>query len=259
MDNVLEDVYIEGRICEAYPGTFARGIQLNNLRFGKTVPTVASQVENGHLGYAIIANLMIQYCKTGDVNNLTRENSEYLDVLVDCLPILDAAMYDDDGRAREKRPFRRHAGKRGDELAHGRELGRKYGQPCGHDDEGNQRARPRPQPRGHDFRHGVGPGSAYLFREKKGEQRKAARAGTEPPEGGRAYLPCQPGHAHGGGTAYAGGDEGKARMPCAGGTAVHEEGGLAPGAPGVEHAEAKEQKGVKAEDQHGCFSTTGTP
>lgn len=100
LDNVLEDVYIEGRICEAYPGTFARGIQLNNLRFAETVPTVASQVENGHLGYAIITNLMIQYCKTGDVNNLTRENSEYLDVLVDCLPILDAAMYDDDGRAR---------------------------------------------------------------------------------------------------------------------------------------------------------------
>lgn len=100
LDNVLEDVYIEGRICEAYPGTFARGIQLNNLRFAETMPTVASQVENGHLGYAIITNLMIQYCKTGDVNNLTREDSEYLDVLVDCLPILDAAMYDDDGRAR---------------------------------------------------------------------------------------------------------------------------------------------------------------
>lgn len=100
LDNVLEDVYIEGRICEAYPGTFARGIQLNNLRFAETMPTVASQIENGNIGYAIIANLMIQYCKTGDVNNLTRENSEYLDVLVDCLPILDAAMYDDDGRAR---------------------------------------------------------------------------------------------------------------------------------------------------------------
>lgn len=100
LDNVLEDVYIEGRICEAYPGTFARGIQLNNLRFAETMPTVASQIENGNIGYAIIANLMIQYCKTGDVNNLTREDSEYLDVLVDCLPILDAAMYDDDGRAR---------------------------------------------------------------------------------------------------------------------------------------------------------------
>lgn len=100
LDNVLEDVYIEGRICEAYPGTFAQGIQLNNLRFAETMPTVASQIENGNIGYAIIANLMIQYCKTGDVNNLTRENSEYLDVLVDCLPILDAAMYDDDGRAR---------------------------------------------------------------------------------------------------------------------------------------------------------------
>ena len=59
LDNVLEDVYIEGRICEAYPGTFARGIQLNNLRFAETMPTVASQIENGNIGYAIIANLMI--------------------------------------------------------------------------------------------------------------------------------------------------------------------------------------------------------
>lgn len=100
LDNILEDVYIEGRICEAYPGTFAQGIQLNNLRFAETMPSVASQVESGSLGFSIITNLMLEYCKTGDVNNLTRENSEYLDVLVDCLPILDAAMYDDDGRAR---------------------------------------------------------------------------------------------------------------------------------------------------------------
>ena len=100
LDNILEDVYIEGRICEAYPGTFAQGIQLNNLRFAETMPSVASQVGSGSLGFSIITNLMLEYCKTGDVNNLTRENSEYLDVLVDCLPILDAAMYDDDGRAR---------------------------------------------------------------------------------------------------------------------------------------------------------------
>ncbi len=64
------------------------------------MPTVADQVAQEHFGFSIIANLMIQYCKTGDVNNLTRESSEYLDVLVDCLPVLDAALYDDDGRAR---------------------------------------------------------------------------------------------------------------------------------------------------------------
>lgn len=48
----------------------------------------------------IIVNLIIQYCKTGDVNNLNRSKSEYLDVLYDCIPILDAAVYDDDGKAR---------------------------------------------------------------------------------------------------------------------------------------------------------------
>ena len=100
IDNILEDVYIETRISEAFPGTFAKGIQLNNLRFAETMPTVADQIDKAHSGYSIIANLMIQYCKTGDVNNLTREDSEYLDVLYDCLPVIDAALYDDDGRVR---------------------------------------------------------------------------------------------------------------------------------------------------------------
>lgn len=100
LDNILEDVYIEARMCEAFPGTFAQGIQLNNLRFAETMPTVEKQLEEQYYGFAVIANLMIQYCKTGDVNNLSRKDSEYLDVLYDCIPILDAAVYDDDGRAR---------------------------------------------------------------------------------------------------------------------------------------------------------------
>ena len=100
LDNILEDVYIEARMCEAFPGTFAQGIQLNNLRFAETMPTVEKQLEEQYYGFAIIANLMIQYCKTGDVNNLNRSKSEYLDVLYDCIPILDAAVYDDDGKAR---------------------------------------------------------------------------------------------------------------------------------------------------------------
>lgn len=100
LDNILEDVYIEARMCEGFPGTFAQGIQLNNLRFAETMPTVEMQLEEQHYGFAIIANLMIQYCKTGDVNNLGCKESEYLDVLYDCIPILDDAVYDDDGKAR---------------------------------------------------------------------------------------------------------------------------------------------------------------
>ena len=100
LDNILEDVYIEARICEAFPGTFAHGIQLNNLRFAEQMPSVEDQIAEDHYGFSIIRNLILEYCKTGDVNNLTRKESEYLDVLYDCIPILDGAVYDDDGRAR---------------------------------------------------------------------------------------------------------------------------------------------------------------
>lgn len=100
IDNILEDVYIEARICAAFPGTFAQGIHLNNIRFTEKAPSVADQLAAEHYGFAIIVNLMIQYCKSGDINNLTHESSEYLDVLYDCLATIDAAVYDDDGRAR---------------------------------------------------------------------------------------------------------------------------------------------------------------
>lgn len=85
IDNILEDVYIEARICAAFPGTFAQGIHLNNIRFTEKAPSVADQLAAEHYGFAIIVNLIIQYCKSGDINNLTHESSEYLDVLYDCL------------------------------------------------------------------------------------------------------------------------------------------------------------------------------
>ena len=32
LQNILEDIYIEARMCAAFPGSFRKGIQLNNLR-----------------------------------------------------------------------------------------------------------------------------------------------------------------------------------------------------------------------------------
>ena len=100
IDNVLEDVYIEARMCDAFPGTFAQGIALNNVRFADLMPSVADQVAKAAQEFSIVVNLMIQYCKSGDVNNLTKVRNEYLDMLYECIPILDSAMYDDDGKVR---------------------------------------------------------------------------------------------------------------------------------------------------------------
>ena len=100
LDNILEDIYIEARMCEAFPGTFRTGILLNNIRMMELVPTLTEQVGKGYLGFSILCNLLIQYCRSGDVNNLTGYKGEYLDKLVECIPVVDEALYDADSRTR---------------------------------------------------------------------------------------------------------------------------------------------------------------
>ena len=100
ISNILEDVYIEARMCDAFPGTFRTGILLNNLRFPELVPSVKKQIDRGDHEFSIVVNLMIQYCKCGDINNLENYKGEYLDALYDCVPHIDDAVYDDDVRVR---------------------------------------------------------------------------------------------------------------------------------------------------------------
>ncbi|MDR2696261.1 MAG: nitric oxide reductase activation protein NorD, partial [Deltaproteobacteria bacterium] len=100
LTNILEDVYIEARMCDAFPGVYRSGILLNNLRFPELTPSVTAQAKSGDYSYAIVINLLIQYCKSGDVNNLHGYSGPCLDALYDCLPLVDESVYDDDGRAR---------------------------------------------------------------------------------------------------------------------------------------------------------------
>ena len=39
-NNILEDVYVEARIMNDFPGRFSQGIRLNNIRFTEYVPTI---------------------------------------------------------------------------------------------------------------------------------------------------------------------------------------------------------------------------
>lgn len=100
LDNILEDIYIEARMCDAFPGTFRTGILLNSIRMMETIEPLAEQVKADYLGFSIMCNLILQYCRSGDVNNLTEYKGEYLDKLIECIPILDNAIYDDDSRTR---------------------------------------------------------------------------------------------------------------------------------------------------------------
>lgn len=98
--NIMEDVYIESRICDAFPGSLKTGILLNNLRFAENMDTVQKEIDNQHHEVFIIMNLLIQYAKAGDINNLDGYKGPYLDAVYECIPYVDEAAFDDDARIR---------------------------------------------------------------------------------------------------------------------------------------------------------------
>lgn len=98
--NIMEDIYIESRICDEFAGSFKTGILLNNLRFAEEMNTVQDEVNRQHHEVFIILNLLIQYAKAGDINNLGGYKGPYLNVVYDCIPLIDDAVYDDDAKTR---------------------------------------------------------------------------------------------------------------------------------------------------------------
>lgn len=94
--NILEDIYIETRMCEFHPGIFKQGIQLNNLRMMEQATSIQEQVDKGIQEFSIMANLILQYCRSGTVNDLTHYNGPYLDLLEDCIPYIEDSIYSDD-------------------------------------------------------------------------------------------------------------------------------------------------------------------
>lgn len=98
--NMMEDVYIEGRICDAFPGGIKTGILLNNLRFAEEMDSVKEEIDKQHHEVIIVMNLLIQYTKTGDINNLGGYKGPFLDTVYECIPYIDEAAYDDDSRVR---------------------------------------------------------------------------------------------------------------------------------------------------------------
>ena len=99
-NNILEDIYIEARMCEEYPGTFKQGIQLNNLRMSELIPSVQEQIDCGYQPFSIMSNLILSYCRTGNINNRTNYSGEYTDTLSDCMDYIDDALIASQGKER---------------------------------------------------------------------------------------------------------------------------------------------------------------
>lgn len=92
INNILEDIYVEMRMCDEYPGSIRRGILINATRHIENLPTVTQEVRQQDHGLAIILNQILGYARAGEINNWEGYTGEYLDCLYDCAGIIDDAV-----------------------------------------------------------------------------------------------------------------------------------------------------------------------
>lgn len=100
LSNIFEDGYVDARYSYEFPGNPARGIALNNLRYADTVPDIDTMVNKKYYDHNIVLNLLIQYVRAREVNNLSGYSGEFLDKFTAYIPIVDSCIYDEDARAR---------------------------------------------------------------------------------------------------------------------------------------------------------------
>ena len=91
VQNMLEDAYVERKMCKRYPGSIRRGILQNRVRRAERIPSLKVQLESGYDPVAILLNLMTQYSLLGTVNNWEGETGELLSLLETVKPVIDLA------------------------------------------------------------------------------------------------------------------------------------------------------------------------
>lgn len=97
--NILEDEYIEERMGYEFPGC-KFGIELNNQRFAEVVPSLTKQIKRGNPPLFIMQNILSQYCSTKTVNNLEEYKGPYLDLFMQCIPLVDSCVYTSNAKTR---------------------------------------------------------------------------------------------------------------------------------------------------------------
>lgn len=100
IQNMLEDVYVEQKMCERYPGSIRRGIRQNRIRNAERIPSLKVQLESGYKPAAILLNLMAQYSLTGTVNNWEDIADRLLEILELVKPVIDTAASSEDAKMR---------------------------------------------------------------------------------------------------------------------------------------------------------------
>ena len=92
LNNLLEDVYVEEKMCRNYPGSIHQGIQMNRSRHADLIISLKKQMEMGRARTEIMLNVIMQYTLSGSVNDWEGVGQEYTECLDLCIPVINGAV-----------------------------------------------------------------------------------------------------------------------------------------------------------------------
>lgn len=91
LSNLLNDIYIEEKMCALFPGSIRRGILMNRDRNVEWLPTLREMLETEKDKISILMNLCAQYALSSRVNAWDGADYELIDTLKLLMPVIDEA------------------------------------------------------------------------------------------------------------------------------------------------------------------------
>ena len=95
LQNLLEDMYIEEKMCARFPGSVREGILLNRGRNLEWIPTLRELIAEGEDPVSILVNLCAQYALSGRINNWDNEQNELLYTFTELMPVIEKGCADE--------------------------------------------------------------------------------------------------------------------------------------------------------------------
>ena len=91
LSNLLNDMYIEEKMCALFPGSIRRGILMNRDRNVEWLPTLREMLKTEKDRLSILMNLCAQYALSSRVNAWDGADYELIDTLKLLMPVIDEA------------------------------------------------------------------------------------------------------------------------------------------------------------------------
>ncbi len=102
ISNLLNDVYIEAKMCSLFPGSIKKGILVNRRRNEEWIPPLKELLEGNPDPVSVFLKVLVQYALRGYVNSWNMESCEMLDTLNEVKQLVDLSVEADSDLIRYK-------------------------------------------------------------------------------------------------------------------------------------------------------------